>query len=62
MRKLLLKFANWIVRKCTGQTIGFKDKIYINGREYKFSHITTEISRHGYSIINIEVIDGDMNW
>lgn len=61
MKKLLLKFGNWIVRKCTGQTIGYKDEIYINGREYRFSHLTTETSRHR-SIINIEVIDGDMNW
>ena len=62
MKKLLLRFGNWIVRKCTGQTIGYKDEIYINGRRYKFSRITTETLRHNYSIINIEVIDGDMNW
>ena len=62
MKKLLCKFANWILRRCTNPIVGINDKVYVNGREYTFSKATTEISRHGYSLINIELIDGDPRW
>ena len=58
MKKLLCKFANWILRNCVEATIAFKDDIYINGRTYKLVKSTTEISPHCYTVINFEVIQG----
>ena len=58
MKKLLCKFANWILRKCTQPTIAFTDDVYINGRTYKLVKSNTEISPHFYTTINFEVIDG----
>jgi hypothetical protein len=62
MKKLLCKFANWILRKCLNPIISYNDKVYINGKEYTFSNATSEMSRHAYTIINLEVIDGDPRW
>ena len=58
MKKLLCRFANWILRKCLNQTMTFNENVYINGRTYKLAKATTEISPHQYTIINFEVIDG----
>lgn len=57
MKKLLCKFANWILRRCTSEVITFQDEIYINGRTYKLLKATTEISPHTYTVIHFEVID-----
>ena len=62
MKKLLCKFANWILRKSLNPITTFNNKIYINGREYTLSKATSEMSRHAYTIINLEVIDGDPRW
>lgn len=62
MKKLLCKFANWILRKCINPIVAVNNKVYINGVAYTFSKATTEISRHGYSIVNLEIIDGDPRW
>ena len=58
MKKLLCKFANWILRRCTSSVIAFNDKVYINGRTYELVKATTETSPYAYTIINFEVIDG----
>ena len=62
MKKLLCKFANWILRKCTDSVVTVNNKVYVNGVEYTFSKMTSEISRHGYAIVNIELIQGDPRW
>ena len=62
MKKLLIKFANWILRKCIKSKIGFGDKVFVNGVEHTFSKVTTEISPQGYSIVNIELIEGNPIW
>ena len=43
MKKILCKFANWILRKCTGPDIAFGKEIYINGRTYTLIQATREI-------------------
>lgn len=58
MKKLLCRFANWILRRCTEPIIVFNDKVYINGKTYELVKATTEISSYAYTIINFEVIDG----
>ena len=58
MKKLLCRFANWILRRCTEPIIAFNDKVYINGKTYELVKATTEISPYAYTIINFEVIDG----
>ena len=62
MKKLLCKFANWILRKCLNPVTKYEDKIYINGREYRLFQAYSEFSRHPYTVINFEVIDGDPKW
>ena len=57
MKKLLCKFANWLLRMCTSPTITFNGIIYINGRKYKLVKATTEITPYEYTTINFEVID-----
>lgn len=58
MKKLLCRFANWILRKCTEPTIAFEDDLYINGKIYKLVHVTTEMSPYSHATIHFEVIDG----
>ena len=58
MKKLLCKFANWILRKCLNQTMTFDENVYINGKPYNLVKATAEMSPHQYTIINFEVIDG----
>jgi hypothetical protein len=58
MKKLLCKFANWILRKCTSPVIAFNEDLYINGRSYKLSKATTELSPYAHTVINFEVVDG----
>ena len=60
MKKLLCKFANWILRKCTKPTIAFEDDLYINGNTYKLIQVNTEMSPHSYTTIHFEVIDGKL--
>lgn len=58
MKKLLCRFANWILTRCTEPTIAFNDKIYINGKTYTLVQATTKTSPYAYTVINFEVIDG----
>ena len=58
MKKLLCKFANWILRKCTESTIAFEKDVYINGRTYKLVQATTETSPYVHTTIHFEVISG----
>lgn len=62
MKKLLCKFANWILRKCLNQTMIFDENVYINGQTYKLAKATSEISPHQYTVINFEVIAGNTKW
>lgn len=62
MKKLLCKFANWILRRCTGDVIAFEDELYINGATYRLVKATTEISPHAHTVIHFEVIDGNPKW
>lgn len=58
MKKLLCRFANWILRRCTEHTIAFNNEVYINGKTYTLIKATTEISPYVHTVINFEVIDG----
>ena len=58
MKKLLCRFANWILRKCTEPTIAFEEDVYVNGRTYRLIKATTEVSPYANVVINFEVIDG----
>jgi len=58
MKKLLCRFANWILRKCTGPLIAFNEDVYINGNTYKLVQVTTEMSPYSHVVINFEVIGG----
>lgn len=58
MKRLLCKFANWILRKCTAPIIGFEEDLYINGKTYKLVQASTEVSPHSYVVIHFEVIGG----
>ena len=62
MKKLLCKFANWILRKCVDTTLHYNSIIYINGRKYTLRKATTEFSCHPYTVITFEVIDGDFRF
>ena len=62
MKKLLCKFANWVLRKYMNPITRMNGKIYINGREYTVRSVSSEFSRHPYTVINFEVIDGDSKW
>lgn len=62
MKKLLCKCVNWILRKCLNQTMTFDENVYINGKTYKLAKVTAEMSPHNYTIINFEVIDGNIGW
>ena len=47
MRKLLCRFANWILRWAVGTDLRSGSPIYINGKEYVFDYLyvpyTTDI-------------------
>lgn len=51
MKKLLCKFANWILRQCTNPEVAFGADVYINGRTYTLIKATTEINPCRYSIM-----------
>lgn len=55
MKKILCKFANWILRKCTSPEIAFNTDVYINGRTYKLLQATTHIAPYGNRNITFEV-------
>lgn len=57
MKRMICKFANWLLRRCTNPTIAFKDEVYINGRTYKFVKATHEIFPYGNGIITFEVTE-----
>ena len=58
MKRIICKFANWLLRKCTKPTVAFKDEIYINGRTYKFVKADMEIFPYGNGVITFEVTEG----
>ena len=61
MKKLLCKFANWILRRCLNPTTPYGSDIYINGRAYMLRKVETEyISPRPYVVINFEVVDGNV--
>ncbi len=55
MKRLLCKFANWILRKCTHPEVAFNTDIYINGRTYKLIQATSNIYPYGNRNITFEV-------
>ena len=55
MKKVLCRFANWILRKCTSPEIAFNTDVYINGRTYKLRQATSEIYPYGNRHITFEV-------
>ena len=58
MKRLLCRFANWILRQCVEPTIAFEEDLYINGKTYKLVQATTEMSPYSYVTIHFEVISG----
>lgn len=62
MKKLLCRFANWILRMYTSPVIAFNDKVYINGKTYTLVKATTDISPYAHTVINFEVIAGNPKW
>ena len=59
MKKLLCKFANWILRRCIHPIVSFNNTIYINGREYTLTHAEADMSPHAYTLIRLELIEGN---
>ena len=55
MKKLLCKFANWILRRFTSPETAFDKDVYINGRTYKLLQATEEIYPYGNRRITFEV-------
>lgn len=55
MKRLLCRFANWILRKCTHSEIAFNTDVYINGRAYKLIQATSTIYPYGNKNITFEV-------
>lgn len=56
MKKIICKFANWLLRRCTDPMIAFGGEVYINGRTYELVKATHEIGRYA-SIITFEVME-----
>ena len=46
MKKILCKFANWILRKCTNPEIVFNTDVYINGRTYTYIEHFGDLGRN----------------
>lgn len=61
MKRIICKFANWLLRRCTKPTIAFTDDVYINGRTYKLVKATHEIYPYDNGIIIFEVTEGLKN-
>ena len=55
MKRLLCKFANWILRRYTESEIAFGTDVYINGRTYKLIQATSDIYPYGNKNITFEV-------
>lgn len=62
MKELLCKFANWILRRCLDPMTPYGSDIFINGRAYLLRKTETEFSRHPYTVITFEVVDGNPKW
>ena len=58
MKRIICKFANWLLRRCTNPTVAFKDEVYVNGRTYKLVKATAETYSYGNCIITFEVMEG----
>ena len=57
MKKILCKFANWILRKCV-KPIALEKNLYINGRTYKLAQLTMEMSPYSpHTTIYLEIIE-----
>lgn len=55
MKRMICKFANWLLRRCTDPMIAFGDEVYINGRTYELIKATHEVTTHYYDSITFEV-------
>lgn len=55
MKRLLCRFANWILRMYTRPEIAFNTDVYINGRKYKLIQATSNIYPYGNRNITFEV-------
>lgn len=55
VKRLLCKFANWILRRYTRPEIAFNTDVYINGRTYKLIQATSNIYPYGNRNITFEV-------
>lgn len=54
MKRMICKFANWLLRRCTDPMIAFGGEVYINGKTYKLVKATHEVT-HYQSLITFEV-------
>jgi hypothetical protein len=57
MKRIICKFANWLLRRCTDPMIAFGGEIYINGKTYKLVRATREITSYFLDTITFEVRD-----
>lgn len=57
MKRIICKFANWLLRRCTDPMIAFGGEIYINGKTYKLVRATREITSYYLDTITFEVRD-----
>lgn len=55
MKKILCRFANYILRKCTDPVVAFNSDLYINGRTYTLIQATTEFRPLIHTNITFEV-------
>ena len=55
MKKLLCKFANWILRHTVDQVVPIDGEIYINGRTYHLTQVEFEPTCQPYTFVNIRL-------
>lgn len=55
MKRIICKFASWLLRKCTDTVIEFGDDIYINGDAYELVEAEHEMTAYEYDTIHFTV-------
>lgn len=55
MKKLLIKFANWILRECIPSVFSFDDELYINGHTYELKEVTRTFEPDGSGELTVVV-------
>ena len=55
MKRIICKFANWLLRRCTDPMIAFGEEVYINGRSYELVQVTHKINTCCYTELTFEV-------